>query len=80
MVDARPAEPNDEVEPLSHEVTIHQLRELTALQAMDDCLWDACGISIGEAYIQQGLRYLTRAIEGEWSFEAARAAIKEMQP
>lgn len=66
-------------EPLRHEVTIHQLRELTALQAMDDCLWDACGATVGEAYIQQGLRWLTKAVEGECSFDEARAAIKEMQ-
>lgn len=60
--------------------TLEQLRELTAMQAEDDTLWDACGATVGEAYIQQGLRFLTRAIEGEWTFEQAREAIKEMMP
>jgi len=59
--------------------TVEQLRELTALQAQDDMLWiDPPDIATG--YIQQGLRYLTRAIEGEWTFEEARDAIREMMP
>ena len=59
--------------------TLEQLRELTALQAEDDALWlDARTVT--EAYTQQALRYLTRAIEGEWTFEAARDAIREMMP
>jgi hypothetical protein len=61
-------------------ITVEQLRELTALQAEDAGLWDTDFVSIHEAYKQQGLRYLTRAIEGGWTFEQARDAIKEMQP
>lgn len=60
-------------------ITIDQLRELVAIQAEDECLWDTSA-TIGEAYIQQGLRYLTRAIEGEWTFDQAREAIQEMMP
>lgn len=60
-------------------VTIEQLRELTALQAEDDTLWHDA-VRVETAYIQQGLRYLTRAIEGEWTFEQARDAIQEMMP
>lgn len=59
--------------------TLAQLRELTALQAEDDCLW-ADPRTITEGYVQQALRYLTRAIEGEWTFEEARDAIREMMP
>jgi hypothetical protein len=59
--------------------TIEQLRELVALQAEDDALW-APAARIDTAYTQQALRYLTRAIEGEWSFEEAREAIREMMP
>jgi hypothetical protein len=61
-------------------ITIEQLRELVALQAEDVALWDTFGVRIETAYVQQGLRYLTRAIEGEWDFETAREAMKEMQP
>ncbi len=61
-------------------ITIEQLRELTALQAKDDGLWNVLGMTIGEAYIQQGLRYLTRAIEGDWTFEEAREAMQELMP
>jgi hypothetical protein len=60
-------------------ITIDQLRELTALQAEDACLWDHAP-TIGEAYTQQALRYLTRAIDGEWTFEQAKEAIREMMP
>ena len=57
--------------------TVEQLRELTASQADDDALW-AEAETITEAYTQQALRYLTRAIEGEWTFERARDAIKDL--
>lgn len=60
-------------------ITIAQLRALTALQAEDEALW-AAAARIETAYVQQALRYLTRAIEGEWTYEEARAAILEMQP
>lgn len=60
-------------------MTIEQLRKLTALQAEDDCLW-ADTRTITEGYTQQALRYLTRAIEGEWTFEEAYDAIQEMMP
>lgn len=60
--------------------TVEQLRELVALQAQDDALWDCDGVRIETAYVQQGLRYLTHAIEGTWSFDEAKAAILEMQP
>jgi len=59
--------------------TLDQLRELTAIQAEDECLW-ADPEHIETAYAQQALRYLTMAIEGEWSFEKAKAAIEEMMP
>lgn len=60
-------------------ITIPQLRELTALQAGDDALW-APAKSIDTAYVQQALRYLTRAIEGEWDFKESHDAILEMMP
>jgi hypothetical protein len=60
-------------------ITVQQLRELTAIQAEDDCLWMPAR-TVMEAYYQQALRYLTKAIEGEWSFEEAKAAIQEMMP
>lgn len=60
-------------------ITLEQLRELTALQAEDDSLW-CRPESAHMAYMQQGLRYLTNAIEGEWTFEQAKAAIQEMMP
>ncbi len=60
-------------------ITVYQLRELTALQAEDDCLW-APAARIETGYAQQALRYLTRAIEGEWSFEEAREAIRDCLP
>lgn len=59
--------------------SLEQIRELVALQAEDDGLW-APAASIEAAYTQQALRYLTSAIEGEWTFEQAREAIKEMMP
>lgn len=59
---------------------LRQLRELVALQAEDAALWDTAGVRIETAYVQQGLRFLTHAIEGTWTFEQARDAIKEMQP
>jgi hypothetical protein len=60
-------------------MTIEQLKELVAIQAEDDALW-APASRIETAYAQQALRYLTRAIEGEWTFEQAREAIQEMMP
>lgn len=60
-------------------VTLEQLRELVAIQADDAGLWDD-QTSVHAAYIQQGLRYLTHAIEGDWTFEKAKAAIREMMP
>jgi hypothetical protein len=60
-------------------ITIEQLRELTAIQAEDDGLW-FLNVTVSEAYIQQGLRYLTRAIEGEWTFEQARDAMRDCLP
>jgi hypothetical protein len=59
--------------------SIEQLRELAALQAEDEALW-AHATHVETAYTQQALRYLTRAIEGEWTFEQARDAIREMMP
>jgi hypothetical protein len=56
-----------------------QLRELVALQAVDEGLWGD-GVHIETAYVQQGLRWLTRAIEGECTFAEARDAIGEMRP
>lgn len=60
-------------------ITIDQLRELTALQAEDEGLW-APARHIETGYAQQALRYITRAIEGEWTFEEAREAIKDCLP
>ena len=57
-------------------ITIEQLRELVALQAEDEALW-APAARIETAYVQQCLRYLTHAIEGDWAFEKARDAIKD---
>lgn len=48
-------------------------------QAEDDALW-APASGIETAYTQQALRYLTKAIEGEWAFEQAKSAIQEMMP
>jgi len=60
-------------------VTVEQLRQLTALQAEDEALW-APAERIDHAYAQQALRYLTRAIEGEWTLEEAKAAIEDCLP
>ena len=59
--------------------TIDQLRQLTAMQAADAALW-APASRIETAYTQQALRYLTFAIEGQWTFEEAKSAIQEMMP
>lgn len=60
-------------------MTVEQLKELVAIQAEDGALW-APAARIDTAYAQQALRYLTRAIEGEWTFEQAKEAIQEMMP
>jgi hypothetical protein len=65
--------------PIRKMITIEQLKELTGLQAIDEALW-ADALHIETAYTQQALRYLTHAIEGTWTFEETREAIKEMQP
>lgn len=67
------------VAALHGNATIEQLRELVAIQAEDDALW-APAARIDTAYAQQALRFLTRAIEGEWTFKQARDAIQEMMP
>ena len=59
--------------------TIEQLKQLVAIQAEDEGLW-APAARIDTAYAQQALRYLTRAIEEEWTFEQAKRAIQEMMP
>jgi hypothetical protein len=60
-------------------LTVKQLRELTALQADDVCLWDP-NVRIETAYVQQGLRWLTNAIEGTWTFEQTKAALEDLKP
>ncbi len=59
-------------------ITVEQLRELTAIQAEDDALWDPRTVT--EAYVVQGLRWLTNAIEGTWTFEQAKAALEDLRP
>ena len=59
-------------------ITVEQLRELTAIQADDWALW--APRTVTEAYITQGLRYLTNAIEGTWTFEQTKAALKDLRP
>jgi hypothetical protein len=59
-------------------ITIEQLRLLAGLQAEDEALW-APARHVETAYAQQCLRYLTKAIEGEWTFEETKAAIEEMR-
>lgn len=59
--------------------TLKQLRELVALQAEDAALWAAAEY-IETAYVQQALRYLTRAIEGDLTYEQTRVAIRGMMP
>lgn len=61
-------------------ITIEQLRELVALQAQDEALWNTEGVRIETAYVQQGLRWLTNAIEGTWTFEHTRAALEDLKP
>jgi hypothetical protein len=63
----------------SNDVTIEQLRKLVAIQAEDEALW-APATRIETGYAQQALRYLTMAIEGEWTFEETSEAIREMMP
>lgn len=65
--------------PPEQALTLEQLRELTAIQAEDDALWSDA-VHVETAYTQQALRYLTKAIEGELTFEEAKAAIEEMMP
>lgn len=60
-------------------MTTDELKRLVAIQAGDEALW-APATHIETAYTQQALRYITRAIEGDWTFEEARAAILEMMP
>lgn len=60
-------------------ITIDELRKLVAIQAGDGVLWMPAS-SVETAYTQQALRYLTLAIEGEWTFEQVRGAILEMMP
>lgn len=60
-------------------VTIEQLRELVAIQAEDHALW-APATHAETAYVQQALRFLTHAIESEWTFEQASRMIREMAP
>jgi len=64
---------------MMHAVTIEQLRELVAIQAEDEALWAPAG-RVETAYAQQALRFITRSIEGEWTFEQARDAIQDMMP
>ena len=59
-------------------ITVDQLRELTAIQAEDDALWDPRTVT--EAYVVQGLRYLTNAIEGTWTFEYTKAVLEDLRP
>lgn len=59
--------------------TIEHLQQLAAIQAEDAVLWMPAQ-NVETAYAQQALRYLTRAIEGEWTFEQAKKAIQEMMP
>lgn len=59
-------------------ITVAQLRELAAIQAEDDALWDPRTVT--EAYVVQGLRWLTNAIEGTWTFEQTKAALEDLRP
>ena len=61
------------------EITLPQLRTLVAIQAEDDALW-APALHVETAYAQQALRFLTRAIEGDWTFAETRDAIRDMMP
>jgi hypothetical protein len=60
-------------------MTIEQLQQLVAIQAEDDALW-APAKYIDHAYCQQALRFLTKAIEGDWGFDEAKAHILAMMP
>jgi len=64
---------------MDEDISISQLRELTSLQATDEVLWSNA-MTVTEAYMQQALRYLTRFIEGELTFDEARTAMLEMMP
>ncbi len=57
-------------------ITLTQLKELVALQAEDEMLWNPA-VRIETAYVQQALRCLTRAIEGDCTFEQARDEIAD---
>ena len=59
--------------------SIEHLRELCDFMAEDAALWDTEGVHIETAYVQQGLRYLTRAIEGEWTFREAYDALRRLR-
>lgn len=59
--------------------TIERAAKLTALMAEDEGLWGNA-VHIETAYVQQGLRYLTLYIEGDWTYKQAYDALKEMQP
>lgn len=59
--------------------TIELAAKLTALMAEDDALWSNA-VHIETAYVQQGLRYLTHYIEGDWTYQETYDALKEMQP
>ena len=61
------------------EITLEQLRALVAIQAEDEALW-AGAVHIETAYVQQGLRWLSHAIEGEWTFEQTKAALEDLRP
>lgn len=58
-------------------ISIEQLRQLAALQAEDGDLWHI-NASIETHYVQQALRIITQAIDGDITFEHAREAITEM--
>jgi hypothetical protein len=60
-------------------IEIEKLRYLVARQAEDEALWAPAQYA-ETAYTQQALRYLTRAIEGEWSFAEALDKIEGMMP
>lgn len=63
---------------MNHTIILDNLKELTAMQADDVCLWQ--NESIEAAYVAQALRILHSAIEGDMTFDQAKAAINEMMP
>lgn len=65
-------------DPIS-QPNIVDVRHLTELMAEDDGLWGNA-THIETAYVQQGLRYLTHYIDGDWTFQETYDALKEMQP